>query len=122
MLKSYKDLLVWQKSILLVEEIYKLTKVFPKEEMYGMTAQMRRAAVSIPSNISEGSKRKDLPEYLYFLRTADGSAAELETQLIIAKKLYGNCDFEASMNLLLEVQNILNVMIAKLSDKLNDRA
>ena len=76
MTQSYRDLIVWQKSIDLVEAVYVLTKDFPKEEVYGLVSQMRRAAVSIPANIAEGSKRKDLPEYLQFLRTARGSAAE----------------------------------------------
>lgn len=86
MLKSYKELIVWQKSINLVEEIYFLTSKFPKDETYALSIQMRRAAVSIPSNIAEGQRRKDLPEFLQFLRISDGSSAELETQLIISKE------------------------------------
>jgi four helix bundle protein len=87
-LKSYKELKVWQKSIELVKEIYRITNGFPRNEIYGLVIQMRRAAVSIPSNIAEGYSRKNLKEYLQFLRVAYSSSAELETQLIIAKDLY----------------------------------
>ena len=79
--------------MVLVEEIYKLTVVFPKEEVYGLTAQMRRAAVSIPSNLSEGSGRKSGKEFLNFLSISLGSLAELETQLHIVSRLgYTNVD------------------------------
>ncbi len=87
MIKSYKDLEVWQKSIILVKEIYKLTENFPKEEQFGIISQMRRCAVSIPSNISEGKSRQYVNEYIQFLYIALGSCAELETQIIIAKEL-----------------------------------
>lgn len=83
----YKDLIVWQKSIDLVVEIYKITKSFPKEEVFGLTSQMKRCAVSISSNIAEGSKRGTKKDYRHFLLTALGSGAELETQIVIAKKL-----------------------------------
>ncbi len=114
---SYKDLIVWQKSIDLVQEIYKTTGKLPREEIYGLSIQMRRAAVSIPSNIAEGSKRKDLPEYLQFLRIADGSAAELETQVIILKRLYLNLDCIKIGKLLGEIQKMLNSLISKLAIK-----
>lgn len=84
---SYQQLKVWQKSIELVIEIYRPTKLYPKEELYGITSQSRRATVSIPSNIAEGYTRKHRQEYTQFIRIAFGSGAELETQLIIAKKL-----------------------------------
>ena len=113
-LKSYKELIVWQKSVDLVVLIYQLTDQFPKEERYGLTAQMRRAAVSIPSNIAEGSRRKDVPEYLQFLRTADASSAELETQIIIAKRLYPSLNYSGADDLLNEVQKILNAMMITL--------
>lgn len=109
-LKSFKKLIVWQKSIELVEEIYILTKDFPKEETYGLSSQMRRASVSIPSNIAEGQRRKDVPESLQFLRIADASSAELETQLIIAKKLYPNFNYSRAENLLDEIQKMLYKM------------
>ena len=81
-IESFKDLIVWQKSMSLVKEVYVITSNFPKSEIYGLTSQMRRAAVSIPSNIAEGKKRKTKNDYVQFLRIANGSAAELETQLL----------------------------------------
>ena len=78
---------------------------------------MRRAAISIPSNIAEGSRRKDLPEYLQFLRIADASSAELETQIIISKRLYSKLDYTKIDNLLEEVQKILRVILVKLKAK-----
>ena len=116
---SFKQLTVWKKSLDLVEEIYMLTSKFPTAETYGLISQMRRAAISIPSNIAEGQKRKDLPEYLQFLRIADGSAAELETQLTISKRLYENLDYSAIESLLEEVQKMLNVLIKTLKAKKN---
>src|SRR5437667_287270 len=86
-MKSYKELTVWQKSIELCDQIYKTTDKFPKEEMYGLTAQIRRCSVSIPSNIAEGQRRGHKAEYTQFLRVAFGSGAELETQIIIASKV-----------------------------------
>ena len=85
--KSYTDLLVWKKSIELVREVYRITKIFPKEEIYGLTSQMRRAAVSISSNIAEGFMRQHKPEIVQFLYISLGSCGELHTQLIIAKEL-----------------------------------
>lgn len=117
MLQSYKELTVWQKSISLVQAVYSLTSKFPKEEVYGLSSQMRRAAISIPSNIAEGQRRKDIPEFLQFLRIADASSAELETQLIISKKLYPKLDYSLSEGLLEEVQKMLNVLISKLELK-----
>ncbi|MBU4479841.1 four helix bundle protein [Patescibacteria group bacterium] len=87
-MKSFKQLIVWQKSILLVKEIYEITKKFPQNEMYGLVSQMRRSAVSLPSNIAEGYKRRGIKEYLQFLSIAEASSAELETQIIISKDLY----------------------------------
>lgn len=87
MIKSYKDLDVWKKSIDLVKQVYSMTKSFPKEEIYGLTSQMRRCAVSIPSNIAEGKTRQHVNEYIQFLYIGLGSCAELESQIIIAKEL-----------------------------------
>lgn len=115
--KSYKQLYVWQRSIELVKEIYKLTDQMPKSELYGLMAQMRRAAISIPSNIVEGYKRKNLREYLQFLYIADASAAELETQLISGKELYKTIDYSHAEALLEEVQKMLAVVIRKLNAK-----
>ncbi|MFH1395285.1 MAG: four helix bundle protein [Candidatus Omnitrophota bacterium] len=86
-IESFKQLKIWQKGIEVVKTIYALTKRFPKEELYCLTSQMRRAAVSIPSNVAEGFKRFHNKEYIQFLHIALGSCAELETQLIVSKEL-----------------------------------
>ena len=86
-IKSYKDLNIWKRSIEVVEDIYKITKNFPKEEIYGLTSQLRRSAVSIPSNIAEGFARFHNKEYRQFLFISLGSCAELSTQIIIALRL-----------------------------------
>ena len=86
-MRSHKDLIVWKKSMELVVSIYKTTRDFPKEELLGITAQMRRAAISIPSNIAEGYGRVYDKETIKFLSNALGSASELETQLILSKDL-----------------------------------
>lgn len=85
--KSYNDLIVWQKAITLVKDIYTVTQSFPREEIYGLTSQIRRAAVSVPSNIAEGQARNSTGEFLQSLGIAKGSLAELDTQLIIAVEL-----------------------------------
>src|SRR5690606_16216856 len=84
---SHKDLEVWKKAIVLVSDIYRITKSFPKEEVYGITSQIRRSAVSIPSNIAEGAARQTTREFIQFLYIASGSCAELDTQLIIGMNL-----------------------------------
>ena len=86
-MKSFRDLRVWQKAMDLVEKVYLLTQKFPREETYGLTNQIRRAVVSIPSNISEGHTREHIIEYLHHLSVAQASLAELETQLEIANRL-----------------------------------
>ena len=86
-IRSYKDLLVWQKSIKQVARVYTLTKRFPKDELYGLSNQLRRAAVSIPSNIAEGHARQHNKEFKQFLHIALGSIAEVDTQLCIAREL-----------------------------------
>lgn len=115
-IKSYKELIVWQKSIKLVKEVFLLTNNFPKSELYGLTSQMRRAAVSIPSNIAEGYGRKSSKEYAQFYSISYGSALELETQVIISKELsftllenFGKVDI-----LLEEVSRMLNSMISQM--------
>lgn len=85
--QSYKDLLVWQKSIGLCTQVYKLCESFPKSELYGLADQMKRAAVSVSSNIAEGQARQHLGEFLHFLSVANGSLAELDTQRTIAANL-----------------------------------
>ena len=89
MTNTHKDLDVWKLGIELVQEVYEVTKVFPKEEMYGLTSQIRRAAVSIPSNIAEGYARESIKELIRFLYISLGSLSELETQLLISIKLFG---------------------------------
>ena len=86
-IRSHKDLLVWQAALDLVESIYEITTSFPREERFGLTSQLRRSAVSVASNISEGSARKSRAEFLQFVYVARGSLAELETQLEIAARL-----------------------------------
>ena len=86
-IKGYKDLIVWQKAMDFVEMVYRETKNFPKEELYSLTSQIRRAATSIPSNIAEGQARKSTAEFKHFLSFAKGSLAEVETQLLIAQRL-----------------------------------
>jgi four helix bundle protein len=84
---GFRDLIVWQKSIDLVTEVYRSTSKFPREEIFALTSQIRRCAVSIPSNIAEGEGRKGAPEFARFLRIAQGSLAELQTQLIVSERL-----------------------------------
>jgi four helix bundle protein len=84
---GYKDLVVWQKSITLVKLVYQLTATFPNDERFGLISQMRRAAVSIPSNIAEGQARRTTPDFIRFLSMAEGSLAELNTQIVIAMEL-----------------------------------
>lgn len=86
-MKTHKDLDIWKLGIELVEEIYKITNKFPKEEIFCLTSQMRRSAISIPSNIAEGAARNSKKEFIQFLYISLGSLVELETQIIIAKKL-----------------------------------
>ena len=86
-MRTHKDLDAWKKSLALVETIYRLTAGFPQSELYGLTSQIRRAAVSVPSNIAEGAARNSTKEFLQFLYVSLGSLSEVETQLIIAKRL-----------------------------------
>lgn len=115
--KSFKELIVWQRAVQVVREIYRVTEQFPRSEQFGLTSQMRRAAVAIPSNIAEGKKRKTKKDFLHFLRIADGSAAELETQIIVAKELFTKVDFTNAERLLEEVQKMLITMIKKFLTK-----
>lgn len=115
-LESYKDLIVWQRSIELVKEVYGTTVRLPSSELYGLVSQMRRSSVSVPSNIAEGYKRKNLGEYIRFLNIADASAAELDTQCIIAKDLFPSVDFSNVSTLLDEVQRMMTALIKKLKE------
>jgi four helix bundle protein len=115
-LNSYKDLTVWQKSYQLVIEIYQLTEFLPRSEQFGLVSQMRRSAVSIPSNIAEGQQRHNIREYKHFLGISKGSAAELETQLLLCKDLY-DLDTAKQLLLLLEVHKMLGSLNRKLEPK-----
>ena len=113
---GYQDLIVWQKGILLVKLIYQLTQRYPPEERFGLISQMRRAAVSIPSNIAEGQARHTTNEFIQFISHAEGSNAELHTQLIIAQEL-GYCsksDAHDVLALLSEVKKMPNALRRKL--------
>jgi four helix bundle protein len=115
--KSYKDLLIWQKGIELTEKVYQLVKSFPNEELYALTSQIKRCTISIPSNIAEGYGRKSTKNYIQFLRISRGSLFELETQLIIANKLNYITDKEIAdtiFNLIAEEGKMLNSFIKKL--------
>ena len=119
MLKSYKELKVWQKAYNLCIEIYKITRTFPKEELYGLTSQIRRAAVSVPSNIAEGYGRKTTPDYLRSLYIAYGSSCELETQILLSGDL-GLMKAEALNKLqadLGEVERMLKALIKAVENK-----
>ena len=113
---SYKDLIVWQKSIDLAVAVYTLTDHFPQDEKFGLASQMRRAAVSISSNIAEGKSRNSKKEYSHFVRISYGSASELETQIIISKKLTfsDKLDYSEVDSLLLEVLKMLGTILSKL--------
>ena len=117
-IKSYKDLIVWQKAMNLVEGVYELTAKFPKSEQYELSKQMRGCATSIPSNIAEGSRRSTKKDYRHFMCIAFGSGAELETQIEISKRLsYASSkDFLKVDGLLDEVMRMLNTMIGNLNE------
>ncbi|HLS80399.1 MAG TPA: four helix bundle protein [Steroidobacter sp.] len=114
-ISSHKDLIVWQKSVVLASKVYALTRALPSEERFGLTQQLRRAAVSIASNIAEGSARKNRGEFIQFLHIARGSLAELETQMMIAldQKLL-ECG-ESPLCDIAETGRLLNGLITRLS-------
>ena len=113
--KYYKDLIVWQKAMDLVVEIYNLSKLLPKTETYALADQMRRAAVSIPSNIAEGQQRRTQSEFANFLAIARGSEAELETQLYICVRLsyLQREQVKSAISLCTEIGKMLNALIKK---------
>ena len=117
-INSYRDLVVWQKSIRLTVEVYRLAEKFPSSELYGLASQMKRAAVSVPSNIAEGSRRSSRKDYRHFLLIAFGSGSELETQIEVAKNLpFGkSLDYSHVSTLLEEVMRMLNVLVSKLEN------
>ncbi len=111
---SFKQLVVWQKSFALCTDVYELTNRLPKEEQFGLTSQMRRSSVSIPSNIAEGQQRNNIKEYRQFIGIAKGSAAELETQLLLAEKIY-SLPIEELMDELSQIQKMLYALYTKLN-------
>ena len=115
-MKTYRDLQVWQKSMALVTEVYKITKGFPKDETYGLTSQMRRCAVSIPSNMAEGYGRNSTNEYIHFLRISMGSLYELQTQIEISMNLryLNNDEFNSLYETSREIERMLSSLIRKL--------
>ena len=116
---THKDLIVWQKGIELVKSVYQHTQSFPKEELYGLTSQMRRCAVSIPSNIAEGCGRRSDKELIQFLYISLGSASELETQLIISKELL-YLD-ERSFNELSDFNNVVRKLLSALLNSIKNK-
>jgi four helix bundle protein len=112
--KTFKDLVVWQKSRDLAVEIYKLTEKFPKPETYGLTIQMRRAVISISSNIAESYHRFHHKEKQQFLSVAFGSGSELESQIEISKVLFPSLNYEKAEQLLEEVMRILNKFLSNI--------
>ncbi|MGO9403504.1 MAG: four helix bundle protein [Terriglobales bacterium] len=121
--QHFKDLVVWQKAMEMVTEVYELTGSFPKREVYSLTDKIRRAAVSVPSNIAEGQAHHNNREFAHFLRHSSGSLAELETQLKIAENL-GYADSTATAETLLrvhEVGRILNGLIGSIREQIDSR-
>jgi four helix bundle protein len=114
---SYKDLIVWQKGISLAKLVYDLTRRFPSEEKFGIVAQMRRAAISIPSIIAEGQARRTTGEFIQFISHAEGSVAELDTQLILSieLKFRGSAAAEPGFGLISEIRRMLNALRRKLA-------
>jgi four helix bundle protein len=108
-IRSYRDLVVWQKSVELVTAVYKVTSDFPRQEVFGLTSQMRRCAVSVPSNIAEGQGRATKGEFIQFLSHARGSLFELETQLCIASKL-GYLAADQTQDLELKAQEVARIL------------
>lgn len=116
-IKSYKDLIIWQKGIQIVNLTYQLISGFPKDELYALSSQIKRASVSIPSNIAEGYGRQSTQSYICFVKIARGSLFELETQLIIAKQLNfisNEEKYNELLNLILEENKMINSFLNKL--------
>ena len=120
---DYKDLIIWQKSRLLVRTVYILTRKLPKEELFGLTNQVRRAVVSIPSNIAEGFNRGSDKEFIHFLRIAKGSAAEVETQLILCVDLgyLDSDDIVEAIKLYNEILRMLGTLIVRIEQRVNKK-
>ncbi|MCM3881285.1 MAG: four helix bundle protein [Vicinamibacterales bacterium] len=120
---SYRDLLVWQKGIALVKLVYQTSQTFPDGERFGLISQMRRAAVSVPSNIAEGQARYSTREFIHFVSNAEGSVAEVDTQLTIALEL-GFCkvaDVKPVLDAIVELRKMLNALRRSLQERETQR-
>jgi four helix bundle protein len=117
--RSYQDLIVWQKAMELVTKIYRVSNKFPRDEIFALTNQLRRAAISVPSNIAEGQGRSSTKEFVYFLGNAKGSLSEVETQLLIARNLdyISDEDLDSLLDLSAEAGRILNGLLTSLRGK-----
>lgn len=113
-ISSFKNLLVWQKSMRLAEDVYSFVKFLPANELYGLSSQMRRCAISIPSNIAEGHK-KGTKDFVRFLKIAYGSSAELETQLLLCERIYPHQKIQELLPSIVEIEKMLSVIIKKLN-------
>jgi four helix bundle protein len=122
-INSYRDLLVWQKSMVLAKQIYLMTRAFPDDERFGLITQMRRAAVSVPSNIAEGQARKGRREFVQFLSHAEGSLAELDTQLKLADDLgyCRNLNLPETVGRVVELQKMTASLRRKVVDRLTTK-
>lgn len=120
MLRTYKELVAWQKAFSLCTRVYAVTRAFPSDERFGLTSQIRRSAVSIPSNIAEGYGRGTTRDYVRFLWNANGSLCELETQLLLAKELaFGQvAELSHALDDLAEEERVLSALIRSLEEKL----
>lgn len=116
-MKDHKDLDVWKLAVEVVVDVYQLSKVFPREELFGLTNQVRRAAVSIPSNIAEGAARNTKKEFIQFLHIALGSTSEVETQLIIAEKLGFEGNYKEPIEKVIRTKMMLNGLIRHYKDQ-----
>jgi len=123
MLRTYRNLKVWRKSFKLCLNVYRVTSSFPAEERFGLTAQIRRATVSVPSNIAEGYARETTRDYVRHLWIARGSLAEVETQLMLSRELdvADRADLEALLTDVAEVERMLSALIRSLKEKGSDR-
>lgn len=113
-IKTFRDLIAWQKAMQLAKDVYKATSQMPERERFGLTAQLRRAAVSIPSNIAEGHGRQSLPDYIRFLKIARGSLMELQTQLLLGEELGFLQPTGNTIDLLAETDRVLQGLIRSL--------
>ncbi len=118
-IRSYRDLIVWQKAMALAALCYTKTRTFPRSELFGMTSQIRRSAASVPANIAEGNGRENTGSYIHALRISQGSLKELETHVMLAQtvELMGHDDAEEILSLCEEVGKLLRPLIRSLQDK-----